>query len=237
MNRKVVAVILAAVFGLSIVTAVVLAITGGGGGDKVAGPATTTTTTAPLSPTAKELIERVQALRQRPLHLTYSGQLTSIAEAGTVTVEFWRKGKLVRQRIVIGAAANAQEQQAFVLPDGNVDCLKTPDADWRCQRTASVATAAGEPGGLIEAVVSQVQGKNVTVAKTTIGGTAVDCYTIEAATKDAICLRDDGVPVRFTLQGSEVNLTASDSKVTDADFVPPAKPADVPDAGTTTTGG
>lgn len=238
MNRRAVAIGLAAVFVVSAVTAVVLAVTGGGDGDEVAGPTTTSTTTEPLNATAKRLVDRLADARKHPFHLVYSGRLSAVPEAGTVTVEIWWKGDLARQSIVAAGPAQRQEQASFVLPGGNVLCQKPQDGAWVCQRAASVATAAGRPGGLIDALVSQLNGKDVTESPVKVGDTQADCYTLGTAQGDVLCLRDDGVPVKFTLSGSELLLTDVDTKVDDKAFEPPAKPTEISvPATTTTTGG
>lgn len=239
MNRRVVAIVLAAVFILAVVVAVVVAVTGGGGGDKVAGPTTTTSTTAGLNATARKLADRMADVRKQTLHLVYTGELAQVPEAGTVTVEVWWKGALGRQSIVSDAQGTRQEQESFTTPDGNVLCNKPQGAQWICQRFQSVASATGRPGGLLDALVAQLNGKNVTVTKAKVGGTDADCYTIDPASGDQLCLREDGVPLKFSLSGSALTLSSADSHVTDTDFQPPAKPTDLtlPSATTTTTKG
>lgn len=225
MRKRLAALVLAAVLGLTVVVAVVLAVTGGGGdGDKVAGPATTTTTTAPLTDTAQELVDRLAAARERTLHLMYEGNLGTVPDGGKVSIEIWWKGDRARQSIVAESPQQRQEQTSFILPSGNVACLKPKDGAWSCQRMASVATAAGQPAGIIESLVSSLHGKEVTQSKEQVGETKADCYTLDKAAGDTLCLREDGVPVKFSFSGSELSVRNVATSVDEEVFTPPAPP-------------
>lgn len=238
MNKRTVALVLVAVFAVSAVAAVVLAITGSDGDGKVAGPATTTTTLAPLDDTAQELVDRLAEARKKPLHLVYTGGLAALPGAGKLTIEIWWDGELTRQDITAETPEATQEQSSFVLPSGNVVCVKGAEGEWACQRSASVATAAGKPGGIIDALVAQLNGKQVSSEKSKVGDTDADCYTLDEDSADVVCLREDGVPLRFTFSGSELLATSVASDVDDGDFEPPAEPTDLPVTPTTpTTGG
>lgn len=239
MNRRTIAVGLVAVFAATTVGAVVLAVTGGGGSDEGSGPKATTTATAALNASAQELVDRLAAARKRPLHLVYAGDLVAARpEAGKLAIEIWWKGDLARQDIRADAPQLTQEQSAFVLPTGNVTCLKDDKGAWSCQRSVSVATAAGKPAGIIESLVAQLNGKQVTSAKAKVGDTDADCYTLDEASQDVVCLRSDGVPVKFTLSGSQLVATSVATDVKDDDFKPPAEPTELPATpATPTTGG
>lgn len=233
MNNKLVAAALVAVFAVATVAAVVVAVTGGDD-DTVAGPDATTTTTAALTPVAQDLVDRLAAVRTRTLHLVYSGNLAAAPDGGMVTVEVWWKGDRARQSVLVEAPERRQEQTSFVLPGGNIVCQKADGADWACQKSASVATASGRPAGILESLVSQLNGKQVTSAKAKVGDTEADCYTLDQASSDQLCLREDDVPVRFTLSGSNLVVSTVDESVDDAVFTPPAEPTAAQTAPTTT---
>ncbi len=237
MNKRTVALALVAVFAVTAIGAVVVAITGGDGGDVVAGPEATTTTTAALNDEAQELVDRLVAARKRPLHLTYAGGLAAAPKTGALTIEIWWDGELTRQDIRTEAPAGKQQQSSFALPSGNVSCVKGADGAWACQRAASVATAAGKPASIIDSLVAQLNGKPVTVAKAKVGDTDADCYTLDPTTDDVVCLREDGVPVKFTLSGSELVATGVATDVDAGDFKPPAEPTELPATPTTPTSG
>lgn len=234
MNKRTVALALIAVFAVTAIGALVLAITGGDDGDVVAGPEATTTTAA-LNDEAQELVDRLVAARKRRLHLTYTGGLAAAPETGKLTVEIWWDGELTRQDVTTEAPAGKQEQSSFALPSGNVACIKGGDGVWACQRSAAVATAAGKPASIIDSLVAQLNGKPVTVAKAKVGETDADCYTLDPTTDDVVCLRDDGVPVKFTLSSSELVATGVATDVDDDDFKPPAEPTELPATPTTPT--
>lgn len=223
MRKRAAALVLAAVLGLTVVVAVVLAVTGDDdGGDGVAGPDTTTTTTTPLTDTAQELVDRLADARQRTLHLVYEGDLGTVPDGGKVSIEIWWKGDRARQSIVAESPQQRQEQTSFVLPTGNVACLKPKDGEWACQRMASVATASGQPAGIIDSLVASLNGKDVRHSEEQVGDTAADCYTLDKAAGDRLCLRDDGVPVKFSFSGSELVVRAVATSVDDDVFTPPA---------------
>jgi len=234
-HKRIVALGLVAVFVVPAVAGLVLAVTGGNdGGDGPAGPKATATTD--LTDTAQELIDRLSAARKRPLHLVYTGDLVASPDAGELTVEIWWMGDLARQDVKADAP-QLQQQSSFVLPSGNVTCAKAGTAEWSCQRSAPVATASGKPEGIIESLVAQLKGRKVTKAKAAVGGTDVDCYTLDTTAGDIVCLRDDGVPVRFTLSGSELLATSIATDVDDGDFTLPAEPTELPATPTTPTTG
>ncbi len=238
MNKRTVALALIAVFAVSAIGALVVAITGGGDGDVVAGPAATTRTTAALNDEAQELVDRLVAARKRPLHLTYAGELAAAPETGKLTIEIWWDGELTRQDLTTETPAGKQQQSSFALRSGNVACIKGGDGVWACQRSASgVATATGKPASIIDSLVAQLNGKPVTAAKAKVGDTDADCYTLDPTTDDVVCLRDDGVPVKFTLSGSELVATGVATDVDDADFKPPAAPTEQPATPTRPTSG
>lgn len=194
----------------------------GGGDDDVAGPATTTITTRPLNAAAKELVDRLADARDRDLHLVYSGALPA-GEEGKLTIEVWWKGERARQSLVAEAPGQGrQESTAFVLGDGNVFCQRRDTGPWSCQRGAPTADA-GASAGIIDALVSSVDGKEVTSAEAKVGDEDAECYTLDPTTADVLCLRDDDVPVRFTFSGAELVLTAAETEVDDAAFQPPAE--------------
>ena len=210
------------------VVAAAVLVSGNDDDDGVAGPATTTTTTLPLSDTAEELVDRLAKARERDLHLVYTGALPGGGE-GKLTVEVWWKGKLARQSLVAEAPEQGrQESAAFVLDDGNVFCQRTGTIPWACQRAASTATAAGRDAGIIEALVSSLNGKEVTAERAVVGDDDADCYTIDPATGDVLCLRGDDVPVKFTFSGAELVVASVDSTVPDSVFEPPAEVQETP---------
>jgi hypothetical protein len=229
----------ATAFGLllagGVIGAAVFAVAGGDGDDPAAGPATTTSTTKPLNAVAKRLVDRLTDARDRDLHIVYSGALGT--EGGKVTVEVWWKGALARQSLIAESPQEGrQETSGFVLEGTNVVCQRTQEVDWKCQRAPSTATAGGRSASIIDALVAQLGGKDVTTAKAKVGDVDADCYTIDPATTDSLCVREDGVPVKLAFGGTELVATTIETKVNSAVFEPPATVEDPPvTAGTTST--
>lgn len=237
-SKRIVAVVLVALIAGGLGGALLFAVLGGGDdGGEVAGPETTTTTTKPLNAVAKELVDRLADARERDLHLVYSGALPA-GEEGRLAVEVWWKSGRARQSLVVEVPGRGRtESTAFVLGDGNVFCQRTDATPWSCQKGASTATADGAAAGIIDALVSSLEGKDVTSEDAEVGDEDAECYTLDPATGDVLCLRDDDVPVRFTFSGAELTLASVETEVNDQAFEPPAEVQPGVSAPTTPTSG
>ncbi|MGH9179306.1 MAG: hypothetical protein ACRD0N_12235 [Acidimicrobiales bacterium] len=239
LNKRVIALGLVLLFAGGVIGAVAVAVRDGDGDDgDVAGPSTTTSSTQPLNETAEQLVDRLAGARDREVHIVFDGALKEPPGA-KLTVEVWWKGDLARQSLVAEAPGQGrQETVGFVLEDRNVLCQRNQDVDWVCQRAASTVTAEGRDAGIIESLVSSLNGKDVTAAKADVAGSEADCYTLDKDTGDMLCLREDGVPVKFTFSGTELVASKVETDVDDDAFEPPAKVQDPPAPSTTaTTGG
>ncbi len=215
-----------------IVLAVVLAVRGDDSDDGVAGPDTTTTTEAPLSDEAQELVDLLAESRELDLHLVF--EPTEPGSGGaTLVVDVWWKGERAAQQITVTAGGQTERAIAYVLPDGNVLCQRPPDEAWACQESVSVATEAGEPAGIIDALASDLGGKDVSVEEAQVGEHEARCFTIEGETGGAVCVTDEGIPVRFTLGDSQMVLASVERSVGDEVFEPPAEVSEPPTTSTT----
>jgi hypothetical protein len=206
----------------------VIAIVSGGDDDDPSVEATSTTgTTEPLGEQAQDLLSRLERGRAGQVHLRLASADGAV-DGRTIVVEMWRDGDLVRQDVIIEAAGSRNEVSAFQLPSGNVICQRTAaDAEWGCQQSMSTATESGDPVGLIEAAAANLQGADVTATDEEIDGTAVRCYAIERPEgASALCLTDDGVPLRLIAQGQELTATSVEREVHADVFTPPAEVAE-----------
>jgi hypothetical protein len=240
-NRRTVAIVLAAFIAGGAIVWAGIAIFGGSDTKKVAGPAETTTTTLPLSPTAQELLDRLKKGNALELHATY----TSPADTSgtTITVQIWRKGGKVRQDVVLAGSGVQTQIEGLQLPDGNVACQKPAAADWVCQRVASVANQAGATAGIFDSAAASLNGKDVTATDEKVGADDARCYLIadagsatasSSSASDAsssssatpvgttMCVTSEGVPVRVSSQSSNLTLSSVERSVDDAVFAPPA---------------
>jgi hypothetical protein len=246
-NRRTVALILAAFVAGGAIVWAGIAIFGGSDTKKVAGPAETTTTTLPLSSTAQELLDRLKKGNALELHATY----TSAADASgtTIKVEIWRKGGKVRQDVVLSGSGVQTQIEGLQLPDGNVACQKPAASDWVCQRVASVANQAGATAGIFDSAAASLNGKDVTATDEKVGADDARCYHIaDAGTASAssspasasssatdtessssaapagttMCITSEGVPVRVASASSDLTLSSVERSVDDAAFAPPA---------------
>lgn len=215
--------------------AAVFSVAGGDDDDPAAG--SSSSTSKPLNPVAEKLVDRLNSARDRDLHIVYSGALGT--EGAKITVEVWWKGDLARQSLIAESPQEGrQETSGFVLKDTNVVCQRTQTADWKCQRAPSTAPAGGRGTSIIDALVAQLGGKDVTTAKAKVGDVDADCYTIDPATTDSLCVRADGVPVKLAFGGTELVATTIETRVDSAVFEPPATVEDAPaPADTTATTG
>jgi hypothetical protein len=195
--------------------------------DGSAAPAESTTTTAPLSDEAEELLERLERGRQGALHVRLEAATEAEAAEGSLAVEIWRDGDLVRQDVLLSAPGVRTELSVFQLPDGNVLCQRAAEAEWVCERSASLATESGDPAGIVEAAAANLNRAQVTVTDDEIAGTAVRCYEITGSGEaSTMCVTEDGVPMRLAVQGQELTATDVEREVDPAVFEPPAEVTD-----------
>ncbi len=215
--------------GLLVVGAVVglIAILAGGDDDdddEGSSASTSTTTTVPLSGDAEDLLTRLEAGRSTKMHVRLESAAGAVG-GGTVAVEIWRDGDLVRQDVRLDGPDAFTEVAAFQLEDGNVVCQRTTaDDPFQCQRAVSVGSENGDPVGLIEAAAANLQGAEVTATDEEINGTPVRCYAIERPEgASALCVTEDGVPMALSTQGQELRATTVDDEVPADVFEPPAE--------------
>jgi hypothetical protein len=223
-SRRLALVLVALLVGAAVIGAVAVVM---GGDDDDGGQdgatASSTTTTHELSTDAEELLARLAEGRQTAVHVRLASAEDALA-GGTVTVEIWRDGDLVRQDVQLDSATSRTEVSAFQLADGNAICQREAEGPWTCQRAASVATENGDPVGLIEAVAANLQGAEVTGADEEIDGTAVRCYAIERPDGTSeLCLTEDGVPMRLATEGQVLTATSVEREVPGDVFTPPAE--------------
>lgn len=225
-SMRLAVVLVALLVGGAIVGAIAI-LSGDDDDDASSADATSTTTTVPLGEDAEDLLSRLERGRSAQVHVRLASGAGELA-GGTVTVEIWRDGDLVRQDVLLEGPAGRTEVSAFQLADGNVICQRTEaDAPWECQRSVSVATESGDPVGLIEAAAANLQGADVTATDEEIDGTPVRCYAIvRPDAENALCVTEDGVPMRLSTQGQVLTATAVDREVPADVFTPPADVTD-----------
>lgn len=209
----------------AVAVAVVASLVGDDDGGDPAASDESTTTTEPLSDTAQELLDRLEVGRQEPLHVLLEAPAST--DGSAFTVEIWRDGDRVRQDLVLSAPGVRTELSAFHLPDGNVVCQRAAEEEWRCERSVSVATENGAPAGIIEGAAANLSGAEVTATDEVIDGTPARCYEIQAeASTSTMCVTEDGVPVRLSVQGQELTATTVERQVDAAAFDLPAEPTE-----------
>lgn len=223
-SRRLALVLVALLVGAAVIGAVAVVLGGGDDdSDGAAATASSTTTTHELGSDAEELLARLAEGRQGAVHVRLASAEDALA-GGTVTVEIWRDGDLVRQDVQLDSATARTQVSAFQLADGNVICQREAEGPWACQRAASVATENGDPVGLIEAAAANLQGADVTGTDEEIAGTAVRCYAIERPDGTSeLCLTEDGVPMRLATEGQVLTATGVEREVPGDVFTPPAE--------------
>lgn len=218
------ALVLVALLVLAAVIGLIAILMGGDDDDDAAETSSTTTTTEPLSGDAEDLLNRLEAGRDAKVHVRLASEEGAVG-GGTVAVEIWRDGDLVRQDVRLESPDSFTEVSAFQLADGNVICQRTAaDADFECQRAVSVGSENGDPVGLIEAAAANLQGAEVTATDEEINGTPVRCYAIQRPdAASALCVTEDGIPMALSTQGQELRATTVDDEVPADVFEPPAE--------------
>jgi hypothetical protein len=224
-SRRLAVVLVALLVGAAVIGALVVVLGGDDddGGDGAGATSSSTTTTHELGRDAEELLARLAEGREGAVHVRLASAEDALA-GGTVTVEIWRDGDLVRQDVQLDSATARTQVSAFQLADGNVICQREAEGPWACQRAASVGTENGDPVGLIEAAAANLQGAAVTGTDEEIGGTAVRCYAIERPDGSSeLCLTEDGVPMRLATEGQVLTASGVDREVAGDVFTPPAE--------------
>ncbi|MGH9274749.1 MAG: hypothetical protein ACRDZU_08895 [Acidimicrobiales bacterium] len=225
-SMRLAVVLVALLVGGAIVGAIAI-LSGDDDDDASSADATSTTTTVPLSKDAEDLLSRLERGRSAQVHVRLASGAGALG-GGTVTVDIWRDGDLVRQDVLLEGPEGRTEVSAFQLADGNVICQRAEaDGPWTCQRSVSVATENGDPAGLIEAAAANLQGADVTATDEEIVGTAVRCYAIVRPDgESSLCVTEDGVPMRLGTQGQVLTATAVEREVSADVFTPPADVTD-----------
>lgn len=209
----------------ALVVGLVAALGGDDDGDQERGPRPTTTTLAPIGKEGQELLARLERGRAQPLHLRFEPEgVDPTSPDGRLVVEIWRDGDRVRQDVVLEGEGFRQDLVAFELPDGTFACQGTGE-EWVCHATRSVASEAGDPGGIVEAAAADLAGAEVTTTDETVAGREARCYAITRADGDGstLCVTSDGIPVRMGVQGQQLTATVVEREVDGDVFTLPAE--------------
>ncbi|HJR23851.1 MAG TPA: hypothetical protein VJ804_00135 [Acidimicrobiales bacterium] len=186
----------------------------------------TTTTTLAISEAGEELLDRLALARGSAAHVILSSSPEDVA-AQKVTVELWRTadGDL-RQDLVLEAGSLRSETRTLQRSDGDVFCQRATESEWTCRELGTRDEGDAVAGGLVEAAASDLQGADVRTSDVEILGRPARCYEVVAAagSRSALCLGEDGTPLRLTVQGRELTATVVDEAVPDEVFDPPAEP-------------
>ena len=204
----------------------IVAVVGGDDDDDTRGPDTTTTTEAEVSEVGQELLDRLAAGRERPLHLRLEPDGDTPEGQGRLTVELWRDGGRVRQDLVVEAQGFRNQLAAFQLREGTFQCQAVGE-DWRCEAFRSLATESGAPAGIVEAAAATLAGAEVVASDETVAGREARCYAIEtAAGASTMCVTAEGIPVRLTVEGQQLTATVVEDDVDGSVFDLPAEVTD-----------
>lgn len=202
----------------------------GGRSGNMAGPRDRTSVSLPPPVSAlpdaegSELLALLKAGRARTFHAKYDASGPNIG--GKLTLELFRKQGKLRQDTRLESEAGVTLTAGFAL-GGNttVSCTKRGAEPWVCARSAGSAETALD--GVFGSIAAELAGVDVTVEDSTAAGRQARCFRFP--TRDgqgSLCLTAEGIPVRASVNGTEMTLSEFTESVNDDVFRPPAAPVE-----------
>lgn len=190
-----------------------------GSGDSSAESPSTTRSREGLDPAAVELLDLLELGRSTTYHAVYEGVSPEIE--GTITLETWQSPPRIRQDSELTAEGTTIRTRTIGDDDGVVRCGQVQGV-WTCQ-TAPDAT---DPlGPVSNATIDQLTRGSVGVRDASVDDMPARCFTLRAAQGTSeLCASPDGIVLRVTSAGSEIELVTLERDVeVDGDlFEPPA---------------
>ena len=176
-----------------------------------------------LTGAAAELASLVARGHDGTYHASY--RVAGNDTRGSVEIEVWRKGKLVRQEERITSESRSVVTAAYQLEDRTVLCTRTDEGGgWQCGPGAAVASDGTDP--VLGAIVSQLGGVDVReTERERIGGREARCFSLresKTAAGSEICLTDRGIPLLLRTGDAKLELVEFNTTVGDEDLKPPA---------------
>lgn len=209
--------LLAAVAVVGLLGAVLAVVSSGADGDVAAEP-TTTVDRTDLDPAASELLGLLESGRDTTYHAVYRG--TSPEVEGEIRLETWQSPPRIRQDSELTAQGTAVETRTIGDRSGVVRCGRI-DGRWTCRRAAD----GNDPlGPISQASIEQLTRGSVGARDTTVDGRAVRCFSLRVEQGSSeLCATAEGIVVRVSSAGSQIELVSLETAVDDDVFELPAE--------------
>jgi hypothetical protein len=166
------------------------------------------------------------SLLQQGRKATYHATYTSTGGATTgaqLALEIWQSPPRVREDTTRTQGATTNRASVFTNGATTTLCSQATGTGWTCQAVAPATFQDSGPSGVIAAVTSTLAGKQVTLAKDTIGGRAVECFQIgPVASGVKVCATDQGIPVLIAAPAVTYLMATLETTVPAGVFTAPA---------------
>jgi hypothetical protein len=171
----------------------------------------------------QELLATLQKGETSTYHLSYTVQGDAAQIGGALTLSVWQSPPRVREDSVLVSQGKTTSTESISTPLGSHLCTQPPGGSWTCTIVPSAQAAAGGAAGIVGAIKSTVSGHAVLIAKRTINGYAVTCYTIQVnpSQQSELCATSGGIPVLVSDHDVSYRLVTFSQHVNDHVFALP----------------
>jgi hypothetical protein len=155
-------------------------------------------------------------------HLSYKvvGDVSAIG--GALTLDVWQSPPQAREDTVLVHDGQTTRTESFTTANGGHLCTQSASGAWSCQVVPTSQSSASGAAGILSSISAQVTGHGVAMAKQTIGGYAVTCYTVQTTDAPKLCATAQGIPVLISDSDVSYQLVSLSNKVNAAVFTLPA---------------
>jgi hypothetical protein len=173
----------------------------------------------------QELLATLQKGESATYHLTYTVQGDAQQIGGALTLSVWQSPPNTREDSVLVSKGKTTSTESISTPAGSHLCTLPPGSSWTCTAVPLAQVAAGGAAGIVAAIKTTVSGHGVLVAKRTIGGYAVTCFTIQVnpSEQPQLCTTNDGIPVLISDHDVSYRLASFSQRVDSAVFALPTR--------------
>jgi hypothetical protein len=213
----------AVVIGGSIVVAVAVIVLvtillsqdGDGPSQEAAGPNTS------ARPNLTGAAEELTRLLEAGTKLAFDGRYTVSSNGPAGALRLWSRPPMLRVDTESGSGAQLRRSAQFSLPSGAVACTRQGDGPWTCKSQPSLPIRSGL---VPEAFVTQLARSSVEARSGRVGDRDARCFALSGNAGQAdVCVTPEGIPLRFQVLSTRVELVQLDRSPPPPDvFQPPA---------------
>jgi hypothetical protein len=182
-------------------------------------------TNAVTNLSGQELLATLQKGESSTYHLTYAVQGDAKQIGGALTLSVWQSPPNTREDSVLVSLGKTTSTESISTPSGSHLCTQPPGGLWSCAVVPRAQVTAGGAAGIVAAIKSTVSGHGVQIAKRTISGYAVTCFTIQVnpSEQPQLCATSQGIPVLVSDHDVSYRLVTFTQHVDDDAFALPTQ--------------